>query len=312
MMFTTLELHRQKLVLIFGLAIAGLVANWLMGEPKNLSDIDWLDVIGEGGTAIALAVWVVLILGSRPAGRVTDLLTLGLGFLFLAMWQDSLDEFIRIPAEQVWDQWLESAAMPFGIGLLTYGLVHWHREQLAINRQLQKRERVFREHRLIDPLTQVGQAGYLQQQLVELLQGHETPSHNDQPVALIMADVDRFGDFNRRYGHREGDRLLVELLELLMLNLREDDLICRYAADRFAIVLPNTDQQKARQLAQELQRAVSAFAYKHKHSGESLYQCLSTGAASATGASAEQLIQAANQALEQGRMPASWTSESRI
>ena len=296
-MFSTLALHRHKLVLIFGLAIAGLVANWLVGTPKQWEEIDWLDVVGEGGTAVALAVWMVLILGSRPNGRVTDLLTLGLGFMFLAMWQDNLDEFIRIPAEQWWDQWLESAAMPFGGILLTYGLVHWHSEQLAINRQLRKRERTFREHRLVDQLTQIGHAGYLKEQLVNIRE-----QYGELSVALIMVDIDRFGDFNRQYGHREGDSLLSELSELLMLNLRDQDLVCRYAADRFAVVLPETSQTRALQLASELKRAVSAFAYKHKESGVTLYQSISTGVAADSGVQADQLIQAANNDLEQRRL----------
>lgn len=300
-MFSTLGLHRQKLVLIFGLAMAGLTGSLLVGTPKSWEEIDWLDVIGEGGTAVALSVWMVLILGSRPGGRVTDLLTLGLGFMFLAMWQDNLDEFIRIPAEQIWDQWLESAAMPFGVVLLTYGLVHWHSEQLAINRQLRKREHTFREHRLVDQLTQVGHAGFLKQQLSALCQ-----PENDAPPALIMVDIDRFDHFNRQHGHREGDRLLSELSELLMLNLREQDLVCRYAADRFAVVLPDTSEAEARRLSIELTRAVSAFAYKHKTTGETRYQTISTGvSADQIPADAESfaddLIQSANDDLIQRR-----------
>ena len=44
--------------------------------------------------------------------------------------------------------------MPVGMILLTLGIYHWHREQLAINGQMEKRERLFREHRLFDiPMT---------------------------------------------------------------------------------------------------------------------------------------------------------------
>lgn len=295
-MFLTLELHRRKLVLIFGLAMAGLLGSLLAGVPKEWHEVDWLDVVGEGGTAVALAVWMVLILGSRPSGRVTDLLTLGLGFMFLAMWQDNLDEFIRIPAEHIWDQWLESVAMPIGVSLLTYGLVHWHSEQLSINRQLRKRERTFREHRLVDQLTQVGHAGYLKQQLLAL-----TQEQADASLALLMVDVDGFGDFNRLHGHREGDSLLNELSELLMLNLREQDLVCRFAADRFAVVLPQTRSIEAQQLATELRTAVSAFAYKHKTTGCTLYQTISVGVAVMMSGTPDELIQAANQDLEKGR-----------
>jgi diguanylate cyclase (GGDEF)-like protein len=256
-MLTTLRLHQHKLLLIFGMAISSLLASILLGDAKLWREIDWLDVLGEGGSAVAVAVWMILILGSRPAGRVTDLLTLGLGFMFLAMWQDNLDEFIRLPSEQWWDHWLESVAMPVGIGLLTYGLFHWHREQLSINRQLQKREALFREHRFIDGLTQLGRADYLKRQLQ--LQLNKNPQ---QPLTLAMVEVADYRNFLRRIGHREGDRLLREIAEIMLLNVRPQDVICRYSGERFAIVMPSTSGTQADLLLQEVAAAVRHFAFK--------------------------------------------------
>jgi diguanylate cyclase (GGDEF)-like protein len=290
-MFSTLFLHRRKLLLVFGLALASVVASVLVGDAKHWREIDWLDVLGEGGSAVAVAIWMLLILGSRPAGRVTDLLTLGLGFIFLAMWQDNLDEFIRIPAEQWWDAWLESVAMPVGIALLTYGLFHWHSEQLSINRQLAKRERLFREHRFIDGLTQLGRADYLKEQLQQHL-------NSTRPMTLMMVDINDFSSVNRRFGHREGDRLVREISELLLLNLRQSDLICRYAGDRFALLLPGTQGEAALQLAQELELSVQHFAFKHSQTGETLYQRISIGLTECRpGDQPAQSIERVNQAL---------------
>lgn len=271
-MISSLWLHRRKLLFIGGLLLASVIASVVIGEAKRWQEIDWLDVVGEGGSAIALAVWLLLILASRPAGRVTDLLTLGLGFMFLALWQDSVDEFIRMPAEQWWDQWLESVAMPIGVALLTYGLFHWHSEQLSINQQLRKRERVFREHRFIDRLTQVGRVDYLKQQLSEYLD-----DRHHSPMVLLMVDINDFATVNRQFGHREGDRLLHEISEVLLLNMRDKDLICRYAGDRFAVLLPDTDVRQGRVVATELQLAVQYFAFRLKYSGESRYQRISIG-----------------------------------
>ncbi|ASP40144.1 GGDEF domain-containing protein [Bacterioplanes sanyensis] len=289
-MLDTLAHHRRKLALIFTLLWGALMANLWLGEAKPWHDIDWLDVVGEGGSAIALAVWMLLILGSRPLGRVTDLLTLGLGFMFLAMWQDAVDEFLYLPAEAFWNPLLESVAMPFGIGLLTYGLFHWHREQLAINRQLRGREQVFREHRWLDPLTHIGRADYLKQQIITLSE--------QQPLVLMMLDLNGFAPFNRRFGHRCGDRLLREVTEVLLLNLRHTDLLCRYAGDRFAILLPFTEQLEARRIGEELRQAIAHFAFK-TDDGHSHFQSLRIGMVYCHHErSAEQLITAANQALQ--------------
>lgn len=99
-----------------------------------------------------------------------------------------------------------------------------------------------------------------------------------QPLALILLDLDQFSATNRTFGHREGDRLLRELSELLILNLRRCDLLCRYAGDRFAVVLPKTPELLANELARQLTRAVASFAYK-TNNGETIYHTASVGVA---------------------------------
>lgn len=293
-MLSTLRLHQHKLLLIFGLALTSMIACISVGEAKSWSDIDWLDVLGEGGSAIAVAVWMILILGSRPAGRVTDLLTLGLGLMFLAMWQDNLDEFIRVPQEQWWDHWLESVAMPLGIGLLTYGLFHWHREQLSINQQLQKREALFREHRFIDGLTQLGRADYLKRQL-----HHQLMQNPQQPLTLAMVEVADYRLLLRQIGHREADRLLREIAEIMLLNIRPQDVICRYSGERFAIVMPDTSIATAEVLLEEVAEAVRHFAFKAGTPATTRYQRLLIGSCcSETGLQADELLNRANKALQ--------------
>jgi diguanylate cyclase (GGDEF)-like protein len=270
-MFSLLKLHLNKILLIISLLIISIFVSLSLGEIKSWNQIDWLDVASEGGCAIALAIWMIFILGSRPQGRVTDLLALGLGFMFLAFWQDTLDEFIKLPNSLLWDQ-MESIAMPLGVLLLTYGLYHWHQEQLALNYQLRKRELVFREHRVFDQLTLTGQFEYLSQQLIS----HKNSSRKKSLVFLIL-DINDFSHFNRQFGHQEGDRLLLEMCELILLNLRQQDLICRYAADRFAIILPNTSLTQGRQISAELKQAVKHFAFKVPQSSTSQFQSLSIG-----------------------------------
>lgn len=272
-MFSLLKLHLNKILLIISLLIISTFVSLSLGQITSWDNIDWLDVAGEGGCAIALAIWIIFILGSRPQGRVSDLLALGLGFMLFAFWQDTLDEFIQLPNSLLWNQ-MESITMPLGILLLTYGLYHWHQEQLALNHQLRKRELVFREHRAFDQLTLTGQFEYLSQQLTS----HKNISRK-QSLVLLILDINDFSEFNRQFGNQEGDRLLLEICELILLNLRQQDLICRYAGDRFAIILPDTSLTQGRQIAAELKQAIKHFAFKVPQSSTSQFQSVSIGCA---------------------------------
>lgn len=163
--------------------------------------------------------------------------------------------------------------MPVGFVLLTLGIYHWHREQLAINVQMRNRERIYREHRQFDQLTPLGDAGYLRSQLQLAL---EQARQARQPLSLVMVDLDEFSSVNREYGQAEGDRVLQVLTQLILLNLRDHDLLCRLAGDRFVVLLPNTGESQARVIALELAEAVRALAYKTITQGERLQLQAST------------------------------------
>ena len=294
-----LKLHKWKLLLLGLAANFALIASLANGDLKMLAEINWLDVLSEGGAALLAVIWLLLILHSRPSGRVTQLLSLGLSCIALAGFQDLLDEFIHFPDAALWDHWIESGFMPIGLGLLTMGIYHWHKEQLIITAQLRKRERLFREHRGLDFTTTLSGADYLRKQLQhEITQHHQASA----PLSLLLIDVDNFSQINRRYGNREGDRLLQGLSELLLLNIRRNDLLCRYAGDRFALVLPMTGKLLAETLAQEIAEVVRHFAFKTDAQGESLFHSVSIGIAlsSANGKiidTPEALIARANHAL---------------
>ena len=297
-MFNVLKQHRIKLTSVLCAASLGLLVFLWAGELKYINEWAWLDILGEGGSALLALVWLLLVLKSRPAGRVTSYLAAGLGCIFFSWWIDSLDEFIRLPADISWDHWLESGPMPVGMLLLTLGIYHWHQEQKAISVQMQKREKLFREHRLFDKLTPLGAADYLKRQLQDsLLQARQ----QQQPLCLIAVDLEGFNSINHTWGHAEGDAVLQALSQLLLLNLRGDDLLCRLAGDRFVVLLANTSEHQARQLALELQQAVLSLAHKARGSGTRLHLSACTAVVCAGDESPADLLKRLNQALATSR-----------
>lgn len=299
-MSSCLDLHRFKLLILLALANLSLLLHLWVGEPLAMALWNWMDILGEGGAALLSLAWIWLLLKSRPEGVVTRYLFVGLACLFLALWTDCLDELVQLPIGVRWDTWLESGSMLAGFISLTLGIYHWHCEQLALNVQMEKRERLFREHRLFDSLTPLCRAGYLrlqlQQALVEAGQRH-------QPLSLAILDLRGFSHLNRDYGAAEGDRILQTLSQLLLLNLRRQDLLCRLAGDRFVVLLPNTCEPQACQVAEELQQAVAHLAYRTERQGARLQLQVHVAVVMALRDDSKSLLHRLNLALARAKQP---------
>lgn len=292
-MVNLIQFHFNKIALVALSAVLLILVMMSHGELKPAVEINWLDVFGEGGAAVFVLAWFLLILGSRPNGVVTYLLAAGLGLLFFSLFADTLDEFIKLPESIWWDAWLESAPTPVAMILITWGLYQWHHEQMVLNQQLEKRERLLRDHNEMDYVTFLSSADYMKQIINAEL---EKPR---QWVSVVMIDLDDFDGFNRRFGPAEGDRVLALAAELIIMNLRMSDLVCRYAGDRFIVMLPETPYAQAVQMAEQVKESISAWCYRTRTSAQMVRHSVSVGVASAQEGDAKSLIRNANKILEE-------------
>jgi len=73
-----------------------------------------------------------------------------------------------------------------------------------------------------------------------------------ESLSVFMLDVDRFKGINDTYGHKTGDIVLQKLSEVLRQTLRTFDIIGRFGGEEFAVLLPETDAQKAHEVAERL------------------------------------------------------------
>jgi diguanylate cyclase (GGDEF)-like protein len=115
-------------------------------------------------------------------------------------------------------------------------------------------------------------------------------------VALGILDLDAFKDFNDRYGHVAGDRLLVAAGRALTDSIRDTDLAARFGGDEFVILMPLSDPEAARAAAERIRRAV------HEEAAATNLT-VSIGVASTRGeqASLEELMARADQALYEAK-----------
>lgn len=73
-----------------------------------------------------------------------------------------------------------------------------------------------------------------------------------QPLAVVMFDIDHFKRVNDQWNHAAGDAVLVNMSALAQHLVRGSDVLARVGGEEFAIVLPDTDQEQAMQLAERL------------------------------------------------------------
>ena len=78
------------------------------------------------------------------------------------------------------------------------------------------------------------------------------------PLSLMLIDIDHFKQFNDKYGHLVGDDCLRVVAENIENSaLRENDIVARYGGEEFCVLLPNTDQPGAMQVAEQIRLRVS-------------------------------------------------------
>jgi diguanylate cyclase (GGDEF)-like protein len=127
----------------------------------------------------------------------------------------------------------------------------------------------------------------------------------EQPVSLILVDIDFFKQYNDALGHLAGDDCLRQIATALRHSIhRPSDLVARYGGEEFAVVLGNTDGTGARQVALTLQSNIKALALPHPNSFVSPLVTVSLGIATLVprfGTEPSLLIAAADRALYQAK-----------
>ncbi|MCF8031865.1 MAG: sensor domain-containing diguanylate cyclase [Desulfarculaceae bacterium] len=219
-----------------------------------------------------LVAWVVLLLGSMAWGAWS------MGWQFLVPLPRSL---LTMAAA------LESV-------LLSLALADRVRVMQLERKVLALRERRYHHLSITDDLTGLFNARYFWSKLdSEIAHAHDL----DQPLGLVILDVDDFKLFNDSYGHPEGDKVLTELGRLMRLTVRPADSACRYGGEEFALLLPGATGKAAWEVAERIRAALSRVVFQ-PGSGARVMVTVSLGTAQLRSEdSARSLVSRADQAL---------------
>jgi diguanylate cyclase len=113
---------------------------------------------------------------------------------------------------------------------------------------------------LTDPLTGLPNRREFNERLEERMSAW---SRRREAFSLLILDVDHFKKLNDQYGHLAGDQVLASLAGTLRGAIRREDMIARYGGEEFAILLPNTTEQQASLVAQNVREAASRTVVQH-------------------------------------------------
>ncbi len=163
-------------------------------------------------------------------------------------------------------------------------------ELMIVNQELEKLS-------LTDQLTGLANRRNFDQTLAK---EYKIANRKKSPLALIVCDIDYFKLYNDCYGHQQGDECLVTVSGTIVAEIkRPADLCCRYGGEEFAIILPDTDLQGARALAEKICISVRGKSIPHEQSKIANCVTLSLGVTTYFGQfkTGRELFKAADEAL---------------
>lgn len=172
-------------------------------------------------------------------------------------------------------------------------------EHIAIALANLKLREALKNQSIRDPLTGLFNRRYMEESLEREMRRAE---RNEQPLGIIMLDVDHFKRFNDTFGHEAGDVVLRELGQFLKSMIRSSDIGCRYGGEEFMLLLPEASSEVVQQRAEQIRSGIKHLMLEHRRQSLGVIT-LSLGVANFPehGSTAERVIRAADAALYQAK-----------
>ena len=200
-------------------------------DPRLLSD-----------ATNGLSMWMIAVLGiayfTLPPAQIMVLIS----FVTVSMLVMAITNFFYIPAGGIETipyvfRWLNSMGIFIALAYIFRGIGIRQKEQ-AFTDALTGVLNRFALHQILD-------------------QERERSARFHQPFSVALFDMDHFKNINDTYGHLEGDAVLAALSKLIRKNIRTVDYVGRWGGEEFLLVMPETDKNAARYIAERLRRQIS-------------------------------------------------------
>ncbi|MBT8766843.1 sensor domain-containing diguanylate cyclase [Metapseudomonas boanensis] len=132
---------------------------------------------------------------------------------------------------------------------------------ILVNRQIRRYQTRITDLANADSLT-----GLPNRRGFQLLAGQalQEARRDRKPLVALLLDLDHFKMLNDTYGHQAGDLVLQGFSQNLRDSLRQSDIICRWGGEEFIILLKDTGNANARQLAEKIRKEIASKRYPYK------------------------------------------------
>ncbi len=131
--------------------------------------------------------------------------------------------------------------------------------------ELRKQLQQAKAEALQDELTQIGNRKAFNASLMDLAIEHKAKPHS---LCLIMTDIDHFKSFNDTYGHPVGDSVLRYFSNIMRKSSQDNEVLCRYGGEEFAILLKNSSIEQAALRAEQIRAQIEKARLTLKNSNE--------------------------------------------
>lgn len=227
---------------------------------RELAGTPWQLVIARPLPALPANTLLSLVLGSVLTAVVAGGLAFGVGawrlrpLLDLAEGAGRLaggDFNVRMPVSEAHDE-VQTLARAFND--MAAQLEGQRRALEERNRDLLRANEVLEQLSITDGLTHLHNHRHFHDQFSREV---KRADRSEQPLCLLLVDIDDFKLLNDRYGHAAGDRVLAAAAQLINLQIRESDYVARYGGEEFALLLPHTPLEGATALGEKIRTAMS-------------------------------------------------------
>lgn len=116
------------------------------------------------------------------------------------------------------------------------------------------REALLKNQAIRDPLTSLYNRRYFEEEVTKQILEAKS---KQQPYTVLMLDADHFKNVNDTYGHKVGDKVLIELAATAERALRDNDIVARYGGEEFVVFLPGIHADQGRVVADRLRQSIA-------------------------------------------------------